>query len=114
MGLFSRKSESLEVGDLSKQQIAEALKKGKVPNLTAKDLKSMRKDDIRRTVGEKGFQALTAAAKQASVDRQKRFDNLERDFRSGSDPHAIARMKAENPRAYQKLLDAEARRQGLI
>lgn len=113
MGLFSKKSQSLEVGDLSDDEIRKVLKSKKAPVLSAKELKKMEKDDIRRTVGEKGLQALVAAAKQHTADRDNRFNQLTRDMKAGRDPHALARMKAEDPKRYQRLLEAEAKRQGL-
>jgi hypothetical protein len=113
MGWFSSKQTSSEVGDLSDKEIMDALKKGKIPKMTAKEIRKMDKDDLRKTVGEKGLGALKAAAQQRDRDRERRFGRLEQDMRSGRDPHALSRMKAEDPRRYQRLLEEEARKQGL-
>lgn len=111
MGWFNKKSESTPIDELSDKEIMAALKKGKVPIKSAKELRKMHKDDLRRTVGEKGLGALKAAAVE---NGQRRFERLERDMKKGRDPHAVTRMKAEDPKRYQQLLDQEARKQGLL
>lgn len=112
MGWFDkRKPQSFEVGELSDSQIRDVLKKKKAPMISPKEMRKMDKEAIKKTVGEKGFGALQAAAQE---NRQRRFERLERDMRSGSDPHALTRMKSEDPRRYEQLLDREAKRQGLI
>ncbi|MET0466967.1 MAG: hypothetical protein ABW007_27660 [Chitinophagaceae bacterium] len=124
--LFGGKSESIPVDELSDKQIKEALKKGKVPNISPKDLKKMNKDAQRAALGEKGFAAVTAAAK----------DIVNRDaakVRKAVDERENARMKSQrpsdfrikgrgaiplkdtmHPAAYKHLLEKEAKRQGLI
>ena len=111
MGWFNKKSESTPIDELSEKEIMAVLKKGKIPIRSAKDLKKMKQDDLRRTVGEKGLGALKAAAKESS---DRRFQQLERSMRSGKDPHAVTRMKTEDPKRYQQLLEQEARKQGLL
>jgi ribosomal protein L29 len=114
MGLFSKKSQSLPIDELTDAQALAALKKGKAPTLSAKELRKMSKEELRKTVGERGLGALKAAADQQRVDRERRIRNLEQSIQSGSDPHAIAKMKAQDPKGYQQLVHREAKRQGLI
>ena len=111
MGWFSKKSQSLPVDELSESQVKKVLKTGKAAVIDYKTLKKMNKQEQRAVLGEKSFKALEAAARET---RDKRFSQLERDMKLGRDPHALTRMKSEDPRRYQKLLDDEARRRGLI
>jgi hypothetical protein len=114
MGLgdfFKGKSETPPIDELTDDQIKKALKGKKAPILSAKDLKKMKQDDIRRTVGESGFKALTGMAKDKRAADLRR---VERGVSNAQTPADLARIKASDPRAYQRLLDQEARRQGLI
>ena len=109
MGWFSnKKSTVVPIDELSDKQIKEALKKGKVPTISPKEFKKMRQDEQRAMLGEKGLGAIRAAAADMSRQRQIHFEQQMRK------DHAVERMKAADPRAYEKLLDREARRQGLL
>lgn len=118
MGWFSKKSESFSVDELlemSDRDIAKALRLGKAPVKTAKELRQIAKTDRRRLEGEKGFQALrSATVEQSRRDRARRQQHVIDSVQNGKDPHAIARMKAQDPKGYQRLLEQEAKRQGLL
>lgn len=109
--LGKKKPESFEVGELTDAQVRDVLRKKKAPMISPKEMRKMDKEALRKTVGEKGFAALQAAAKEQG---QRRFERLERDMRSGKDVHALTRMKTEDPKRYEQLLEREARKQGLI
>lgn len=117
MGLadfFKGKSESFAIEDLDDKQIKAALKGKKVPTLTAKELKKMKQDDLRRMVGESGLKALKSAASDRADYLQRRSRQVEAQVQRAKTPVDLARIKANDPKAYQALLEREARRQGLI
>lgn len=114
MGLFkSRKSESLSIDDLlalKDSEINKALKSGKAPVKTAKELRALAKKDRRAIMGESGFSALRDAAKDRRDVQDTRARNYERRAANG-DPHALAEMKQQDPKAYQALVAREYERQ---
>lgn len=108
-----KKTSTPSVDELSDKQIREALKKGKAPQYSPKEIRQMKETERRALLGERGLGALKAAMKDLDRDRQNRFNKLERDLLKGK-PHTVERMKAEDPKRYQKLVADEAKRQGLL
>ena len=105
------------------------IKKGKVPGITPKEQKEMDKFYKRVTEGEKGYKAAKAAlAEIRKSGGTKNFRNIpERERlhpaayrariasgKSRPDAAEAARLKKEDPATYQALLQAEAKRRGLI
>lgn len=115
MGLFDKfkKTATPSIEDLSDKQIREVLKKGKAPQYSPKEIRKMKETERRALLGERGLGALRSAMQDLDRDRQNRFNQLERDLLKGK-PHTVERMKAEDPKRYQKLVADEAKRQGLV
>ena len=124
--LFGGKSQSIPIDELSDRQIREALRKGKVPNLTPKEVRKMNKTEQRAAMGEKSFSAVTSAAKdivnrdaakvRKAVDErenQRMRSQKPSDFRTRSRA-SIPIKDTMHPAAYKHLLEREARKQGLL
>jgi hypothetical protein len=143
MGWFSsKKSESFSVEellDLEDKDINKILKKGgEIPVRSAKDLRRMKKDDLRRLEGEKGFGAVKDAASDILKKRRaqnhathammeekakkkygiRKVSSTDMSTKPGhfsiKNPKSIPIKDTMHPAAYKALLDKEARRQGLI
>lgn len=135
MGLFSnKKSESFsidEVLDMKDKDIEKLLREKKAPVRSAKELRKIAKEDTRRLEGEKGFAAFRAAVTERGGSGNRNYKNvplkermhpsqyakLEKSGRLGKPGTSFAQaaeLKKSNPAEYQKLLEQEARRQGLI
>jgi hypothetical protein len=144
MGLFDfgKKSESFtvdEILDLDDKDINKILKKGgQIPVRSAKELRKMKKDDLRRLEGEKGFGAVKDAAKeilkknraqnhsvQAMLEEKakkkygiKKVSPVDISTKPGHfairNPKTIPIKDTMHPAAYKALLEREAKRQGLI
>lgn len=132
--LFRGKSQSFEIDDvlaMKDKDIEKLLKDKKAPVRSAKELRKMAKDDRRRLEGEKGFAAFRAAVTEKSGTGNKNYKNvplsqrvhpsqykkLQQSGRLGKPGTSFAQaaeLKKSNPKAYEKLLEQEARRQGLI
>lgn len=142
MGFFSSKRTTYEVGDVvdalqsgSKQEaqkMLKAIKEGQVPSVSAKEIKKMEKIFKRASEGERGLgAALTSLKDVSSESGKKNFKNipvsqrvhpsrlrdLHKSGRLGTPGVSTAdalKLKQSNPSEYQKILEREARRQGLI
>lgn len=134
MGLFSKKSQSFEIGDvldMKDKDIEKLLKEKKAPVRSAKELRKIAKEDRRRLEGEKGFAAFRAAVTERGGSGNKNFFNiplsqrvhpsqykkLQQSGRLGKPGVSFAQaaeMKKSDPRKYEALLEQEAKRQGLI
>lgn len=101
MGLFSRKSETPSVDELLSMKDAE-LKKliaaGKVPQKSPKELRKAAQEVKRKTEGERGLGALAAGMKGGG---SKNYQN-------------IPLKDRVHPAEYRRILEREARRQGLL
>jgi len=145
MGFFSSrpKWESLSAGEIAEQmlelqskgkvkearEIAEQIKKGKVPGITPKEKKEMEKIYQRCTEGEKGVKAAITSIKQlkkasgnngyANRPLSQRVhpaafkDQVRRGKYTPTAQEAQAIKKAD-PKLYQEILQAQAKRQGLL
>lgn len=104
MGLFSRKSESLAVDELlsmSDRDIDKILKGKKgTPYRSAKDLRKAAKADRRAFEGERGVAALTAGLRGGGSGNRRYQDIPLRD--------------RVHPAEYKRILEREAKRQGLL
>lgn len=134
MGFFSKKSESFSVDEMLEmkdKEIEKLLREKKAPVRSAKELRKMAKEDRRRLEGEKGFAAFRAAVTESGGSGNKNYKNiplsqrvhpsqykrLQQSGRLGKPGTSFAQaaeLKKSNPKAYEKLLEQEARRQGLI
>jgi hypothetical protein len=134
MGWWSSKSESFSIDDvlgMKDRDIEKLLKEKKAPVRTAKELRKMAKDDRRRLEGEKGFAAFRAAVTEKGGSGNRNYKNvplkervhpsqykkLEQSGRLGRPGTSFAQaaeLKRTNPKEYERLLEQEARRQGLI
>lgn len=139
MGWFNKKSESYEAGDLvaalenassskDRAKILDDIKNGKFV-YSASDLKKMEKEVKRMTEGEKTLKALRAALKGGGTGNRNYFNvpvsarvhpsrlrDLEKSGKLGIPGISAAqalRIKETDPKKYQMILEAEARRQGL-
>lgn len=105
-----RKWQSLEAGemadalaDMKPADAAKALKEikgGKVPGLTPKQQKEIERDYRRASEGEKGLSALMAGLKGGG-SRGRNYQN-------------IPLKERVHPAEYRRILEREAKRQGLI
>ncbi len=105
MGLFGgKKSQSWEVAhllEMSDQQLNKLLKGQKeIPYRSAKDLRKAAKADRRRVEGEKGMGALLDGLKGGGSGNRRYQD--------------IPLKDRVHPSEYRRILDREARRQGLL
>lgn len=106
MGLFSRKSESLsvdellELGNKSDKELRKIIESGRVPQRTAKELRQAAKEMVRKTEGERGTGALAAGLKGGGT-RNRNHQN-------------IPLKDRVHPAEYKRILEREAKRQGLI
>lgn len=106
MGLFSRKSESLsvdellELGNKSDKELRKIIESGRVPQRTAKDLRKAAKEAIRRTEGERGIGALAAGVRGGGTSNRNHEN--------------IPLRERVHPAEYKRILQREAKRQGLI
>ena len=134
MGFFSKKSESFSVDEMLEmkdKEIEKLLREKKAPVRSAKELRKMAKDDRRRLEGEKGFAAFRAAVTEKGGSGNQNYKNvplsqrvhpsqykkLQQSGRLGKPGTSFAQaaeLKRTNPKEYEKLLEQEARRQGLI
>ena len=123
----STTSESLSVDELlemNDKQIQEAIRSGQVPNRAATDLRKEAKVLKRASSGETGVSALWAAAKGGGTGNRNHY-NLPLDQRqhpgvrggggTGNRNHQNIPLKDRvHPAEYQRILDREGRRQGLL
>lgn len=133
MGLFSRKSESFEIDELlamKDKDLEKILREKKAPIRSAKELRKMNREALRKTVGEKGFAAVRAAvagggsgnrnyknvplSQRVHPSQYKKLQESGRLGKPGTSFAQAAELKKSNPKEYEKLLEQEARRQGLI
>lgn len=101
MGLFSRKSETPSVDELlemNDQDLKKVIASGKVPQKTPKELRKAAQTAKRATEGEKGLGALAAGLKGG-----------------GSKGHQNIPLKDRvHPAEYRRILEREAKKQGLL
>lgn len=112
MGWFSTKSASPTVEELvtmSDADLSKIIGRGKVPQKSAKELRKAAKDVVRKTQGEKGLKALTAGAKGGG---SKNYQNIPLEGRVH--PAEAARLRAKEANRYARVLEREARKQGLL
>ena len=105
MGLFSRKSEALSIDELlgmDDKELKKVIASGEVPQKTAKDLRKAAQEIKRKTSGERGIGALVDAARDAA--RGTGRDNYSN----------IPLRERVHPAEYERILEREAKRQGLI
>lgn len=111
MGLFGKKKwESLPVDQVADALLSlpekdakkamEDIKRGKVPGLTPKQQKQIEKDYERATRGETGVSALLAGMKGGGTGN-KNYKN-------------IPLKERVHPAEYKRILEREARKQGLM
>lgn len=131
--LSRKKSESFsidEVLEMKDKEIEKLLRDKKAPVRSAKELRKMAKDDRRRVEGEKGFAAFRAAvtekggssgnyknvplSQRVHPSQYKKLQQSGRLGKPGTSFAQAAQLKQTNPKEYERLLEQEARRQGLI
>lgn len=104
MRWFSKKSESMSVDEfleMSDKEISKILKTQKgVPYRTAKELRKAVKDDRRRVEGERGFAAMLDAVRGGGTGNRN-YQN-------------IPLKDRVHPAEYKRILQREAKRQGLL
>jgi hypothetical protein len=104
MGIFGKKkSESPTVDELLKmkdEQLRKIIREGKVPQKTPKELRKAAQEAKRRTEGEVGLKALGAAMKGGGT-KNKNFQN-------------VPLKERVHPAEYKRILEREAKRQGLL
>jgi hypothetical protein len=103
MGLFSRKSETPSIDELlamKDKDLNKIIASGKVPQKSAAELRKAAKEIKRRTSGETGIGAIAAAAKGGGT---------------GNRNHENIPLKQRvHPAEYERILEREAKRQGLM
>jgi hypothetical protein len=103
MGLFSRKSETPsvdEILEMKDRDLKKVIASGKVPQKTPKELRKAAKDAKRASEGEKGTGALAAGLKGGGTGN--------RNYRN------IPLKERVHPSEYRRILEREARKQGLL
>lgn len=107
MGLFSKKPnwESLPAEDVAEMcrkdpKLYQDLKKGRIPGISGKERQKIEKIYKRAYEGEKGLSALAAALKGGGTGN-KNYQN-------------IPLKERVHPAEYRRILEREAKRQGLL
>lgn len=101
MGLFSRKSETPSVDELlemNDRDLKRVIASGKVPQKSPRELRKAAQVAKRATEGERGLQALAAGFKGGGAQNHKNIPLKDR----------------VHPSEYKKILEREARKQGLL
>ena len=103
MGFFSRKSETPSVEELLSMKdsdLRKVIAQGKVPQKTPKDLRKAAQQAKRSADGERGIGALRAGLKGGGTGNRN-YQN-------------IPLKDRVHPAEYQRILQREARKQGLL
>lgn len=104
MGLFSkRKSESPTVDEIlsmNDKKLREVIKTGAVPQKTPKELRDAAKKAKRAAEGERGFGAIRDAKRHAGTGNRNY--------------HNIPLKDRVHPAEYKRILEREAKKQGLL
>lgn len=101
MGWFSRKTETPSVDELlemNDRDLRKVIESGKVPHKTPKELRKAAQVAKRATEGERGLGALAAGAKGGGAKNHRNIPLKDR----------------VHPAEYRRILEREARKQGLL
>ena len=103
MGWFSKKTESPYIGDLEDmgdEQIKRLMALGRVKGKSPREIRKTAKAIRLKTEGERGIGAIRAAAKRGGTGNRK-YETL-------------PLRERVHPAEYQRILEREAKKQGLI